>query len=77
MPGLLFAAVAAVLRCTSVWSWWALLWVPLLLLGVVVTVQEWRLSARKRWRIGVMEWLSLVLANTSLAVCLTAVWVLG
>ncbi|MEV4192232.1 hypothetical protein [Streptomyces toxytricini] len=77
MPGLLFAAVAVVLRHTTVWSWWALLWMPLLLLGVVTTVHEWRLSARNRWRIGVMEWLSLVLTNVGLAVCLAAVWVLG
>ncbi|MFD0723509.1 hypothetical protein [Streptomyces globosus] len=77
MPCLIFALVAVVLRHTAVWSWWALLWVPLLLLGIATTVHDWRLSARNRWRIGLMEWLSLVLANVSLAVCLAAVLVLG
>ncbi|AXE28173.1 hypothetical protein C0216_32315 (plasmid) [Streptomyces globosus] len=65
------------LRHTTVWSWWTLLWGPLPLLGAATAVHEWRLSARKRWRIGVMEWLALVWANFGFAVCLAGVWVLG
>ncbi|MFJ7127393.1 hypothetical protein [Streptomyces sp. NPDC098101] len=68
----LFAALACVvLRFGGVWTWWALLWVPLLLLAVACGVDNWRLMARHRPRLGAYEWF--VLVTTHLGVALAAV----
>ncbi|MFB7980882.1 hypothetical protein [Streptomyces vinaceus] len=64
----------AFLRLGEVWSWWALLWVPLLVLAIGSLVYEWRLLARSRWRMGLMDWGSLVISHLGLAASLAAVW---
>ncbi|WP_432086815.1 hypothetical protein [Streptomyces sp. bgisy095] len=67
-PASLFAAIAcAVLRFGGVWTWWALLWVPLLLLTVAFGVDNWRLMARHRPRLGAYEWFVLVTAHLGVA----------
>ncbi|MCB5168455.1 hypothetical protein LG634_26985 [Streptomyces bambusae] len=71
----LFGAACAVLRYGSAWSWWALLWVPLMAVGVGATVYEWRLLARGRRRMGgPVAWLLLVLAHAGLAVAVIRLW---
>ncbi|MFB7027568.1 MULTISPECIES: hypothetical protein [unclassified Streptomyces] len=65
----LFAAIAcAVLRLGGVWTWWALLWVPLLLLAVAFGVDDWRLMARPRPRLGAYGWFALVTAHLGVTV---------
>ncbi|WP_314252326.1 hypothetical protein [Streptomyces sp. DSM 40907] len=70
----LFAVLSLVLRLTDVWSWWAVLWAPLLVLGAGCVVYEWRLTARSRWRMGPMEWVLLVVTHLSLLAALARVF---
>ncbi|MFD0266339.1 hypothetical protein ACFVGY_07065 [Streptomyces sp. NPDC127106] len=77
MPAFLFGVVCVLLRLTDVWSWWALLWTPVLLLAVGTTVCEWRLSAHPRWQMGILEWLSLIIAHVGLAASLFVIWLSG
>ncbi|MFK0237702.1 hypothetical protein [Streptomyces vinaceus] len=71
---LLFGAVCAVLRFADSWSWWALLWAPLLVLALGATVYEWQLLARSRWRMAPVEWGLLAISHLGLAAALAAVW---
>lgn len=73
LTALLLGAVNAVLTLGGVWSWWALLWLPLLAVGVGAVVYEWRLLARSRWHMGSLEWVFLVVAHVGLAASLAAV----
>ncbi|MEU9164185.1 hypothetical protein AB0D29_28445 [Streptomyces sp. NPDC048424] len=59
----LTGAACAVLRFGGVWSWWALLWIPLLTAAVAGIVLEWRVLARNRLRMGIIEWLMLTAAH--------------
>ncbi|MEU6299805.1 hypothetical protein [Streptomyces erythrochromogenes] len=59
----LTGATCAVLRFGGVWTWWALLWVPLLAVTIGCLVLEWQTLARNRWRMGVGGWLMLVVAH--------------
>ncbi|MFD9036432.1 hypothetical protein ACFVZW_35645 [Streptomyces sp. NPDC059567] len=60
---LLTGAACAVLGFGAAWSWWALLWAPLLLLAVAFTIREWRVMAGNHWRAGVLEWFLLAVAH--------------
>ncbi|MET9840413.1 hypothetical protein ABZZ01_21905 [Streptomyces virginiae] len=54
----------------GVWSWWALLWVPLLAVTIGCLVLEWQALAHNHWRMGVGEWLLLIVAHLGfLAAC--------
>ncbi|WP_420077962.1 hypothetical protein ACN6AT_00440 [Streptomyces sp. JL4002] len=66
----LTGAACAVLRFGGVWSWWALLWAPLLVATAGLMIHQWRLLARSHWRMGIVEWLMLVVAHLG---CLAAV----
>ncbi|KOU15698.1 hypothetical protein ADK52_34555 [Streptomyces sp. WM6372] len=70
----LFGAANAVLGLADVWSWWALLWAPLLVLAVGSAAYEWRLSARSRWRMGPPERVLLAVSHIGCAASLTAIW---
>ncbi|MFD7833944.1 hypothetical protein [Streptomyces sp. NPDC059761] len=70
---LLFGAVNAVFAFTGVWSWWALLWAPLLAIGFGAMVYEWRLLTRNKWRMSAMEWVFLTMAHVGLAAILAAI----
>ncbi|MEV7444055.1 hypothetical protein AB0O22_23505 [Streptomyces sp. NPDC091204] len=59
----LTGAACAVLRFGGVWSWWALLWAPLLAAAVAGIVLEWRVLAHNHWRMGTIEWLLLATAH--------------
>ncbi|MER6197034.1 hypothetical protein ABT234_06610 [Streptomyces sp. NPDC001586] len=59
----LTGAACAVLHFGGVWSWWALLWLPLLATAVAGIVIEWRVLARNRWRMGIIEWLLFTTAH--------------
>ncbi|MGW9083976.1 hypothetical protein [Streptomyces yangpuensis] len=65
--------MSAVLRLTDVWSWWAVLWAPLLVLAVGSAAHEWLLTARSQWRLSPMEWVFLVVAHLALAASLALV----
>ncbi|MFJ7775885.1 hypothetical protein [Streptomyces yangpuensis] len=54
------------LQFGGVWSWWALLWVPLLAVTIGCLVLEWQALARNRWRMGVGGWLLLSIAHFGL-----------
>ncbi|GHE75232.1 hypothetical protein GCM10018785_49520 [Streptomyces longispororuber] len=69
----LFGVVCVVFRFGGVWSWWALLWAPLLAAALGVTVYEWRLLARSRWRMPVTEWCLLAAAHAGCAAALGVV----
>ncbi|KMO96998.1 hypothetical protein ACS04_15085 [Streptomyces roseus] len=77
LTALFFGVTCAVLRLGEVWSWWALLWVPLLVLAIGSLVYEWRLMARSRWRMGPLDWGLLVTSHLGLAAALAAVWLAG
>ncbi|MFJ3861634.1 hypothetical protein ACIPRL_36100 [Streptomyces sp. NPDC090085] len=66
----LTGAACAVLRFGGVWSWWALLWVPLLVATAGLMIHQWRVLARRHWRMGIVEWFMLVVAHLG---CLAAV----
>ncbi|MGW6979260.1 hypothetical protein ACWGE1_07415 [Streptomyces sp. NPDC054932] len=55
--------VCTVLRFGDVWSWWFLLWAPLLAAAVGDIVHEWRVLMRNDWRMGIIEWLMLTVAH--------------
>ncbi|MFJ9551864.1 hypothetical protein [Streptomyces erythrochromogenes] len=61
------------LRFGGVWSWWALLWVPLLAVAIGCLVLEWQTLARNRWRMGVGGWLMLVVAHLGCAAALAMI----
>ncbi|MCP3819039.1 hypothetical protein NLX86_13210 [Streptomyces sp. A3M-1-3] len=67
---LLTGAACAVLRFGDVWSWWTLLWAPLLATAVGFMVHEWRVLARNHWRMRIIEWLLLTVAHLG---CVAAV----
>lgn len=73
LTSLLVAIVCAVLRFGGVWSWWALLWAPLLLFTVALGVHDWRLMARHRPRLGAYEWFVLVTAHLGVAVAVARI----
>ncbi|MER6316463.1 hypothetical protein ABT237_22215 [Streptomyces sp. NPDC001581] len=66
----LTGAAGTVLHFGGVWSWWILLWIPLLATTVGCIVYEWRVLARNHWRMGIIEWLMLVVAHLG---CVAAV----
>lgn len=66
----LTGAACAVLRFGGVWSWWILLWAPLLATTVGCIVHEWRVLARNHWHMGIIEWLMLTVAHLG---CVAAV----
>ncbi|GGS39612.1 hypothetical protein Snoj_28170 [Streptomyces nojiriensis] len=66
----LTGAACAALRFGGVWSWWALLWAPLLAATVGFMIHQWRVLARNHWRMGIIEWLLLTVAHLG---CLAAV----
>ncbi|MFB8396388.1 hypothetical protein [Streptomyces yangpuensis] len=70
---LLTGATCAVLRFGGVWSWWALLWIPLLAVTLGCLAFEWQTLARNRWRTGVGEWLLLVVAHLGLVAALAMI----
>ncbi|MCX4633343.1 hypothetical protein [Streptomyces sp. NBC_01443] len=70
---LLFGAVNALLAVGDIWSWWALIWGPLLAIGVGAVVYEWRLLTRSQWRMSSAEWMFLAIAHVGLAASLAAV----
>ncbi|MCX4546449.1 hypothetical protein [Streptomyces sp. NBC_01565] len=74
LPVVLSGATGVVLRLGDVWSWWALLWVPLLALAVATAVYGWRLLARSRWRMDPLQWGFLALSHLGLVASLTAIW---
>ncbi|MFF0747255.1 hypothetical protein ACFYVL_43430 [Streptomyces sp. NPDC004111] len=47
------------------WNWWALLWVPLYLVGIGAAVHEWRLLARLGRQLPFVGWAALVTAHLS------------
>ncbi|MFJ3966135.1 hypothetical protein [Streptomyces sp. NPDC090036] len=59
----LTGAACAVLRFGGVWSWWILLWAPLLATAVGFMVHQWRVLACNHWRMGIIEWLMLTAAH--------------
>ncbi|MFD3513657.1 hypothetical protein [Streptomyces sp. NPDC058657] len=62
----LFGIPSLVIRWTEgPWNWWALLWVPLYVVGVGAAVHEWRLLARERWQLPFVGWAALVTAHIS------------
>ncbi|MCJ1678525.1 hypothetical protein MTF65_14440 [Streptomyces sp. APSN-46.1] len=67
---LFFGAVFAILNHGGTWSWWALLWAPLLSIAIGSMAYEWRLLARRQWRMNALEWVFLVTAHVSLAALL-------
>ncbi|WP_219667382.1 hypothetical protein [Streptomyces bambusae] len=68
----LVGAVCAVLRFVDIWSWWALLWAPLLAFAAAATAYEWRVLARQRWRMGPVEWVFLGLTHLGCVAALIA-----
>lgn len=70
----LSGAVGIILRLSDVWSWWALLWAPLLALAVGSTVYNWRQSVRSRWRMDLRSWVFLALSHLGLAASLAVIW---
>ncbi|MEU9148136.1 hypothetical protein [Streptomyces sp. NPDC048349] len=77
LTAFLFGTVCAVLRLGGDWSWWALLWAPILVLAVGSAAYEWVLLARHRWRMGLLEWGFLVLSHLGFAACLGGLWLAG
>ncbi|MFF2193551.1 hypothetical protein [Streptomyces sp. NPDC058157] len=73
VPLLLSGLAGAALRLAEVWSWWALLWAPLLLLTICSAAYEWRLLAHGRWRMDTLQWAFLTLSHLGLAASLTAI----
>ncbi|WP_158708740.1 hypothetical protein [Streptomyces bikiniensis] len=73
VTGLLAAIACAVLRLGGVWSWWALLWAPLLLFAVALGAHDWRLMARHRPRLGAYERFVLVTAHLGVAVAVARI----
>ncbi|WP_405787216.1 hypothetical protein OG753_04150 [Streptomyces sp. NBC_00029] len=63
LPVPLTGATCAVLHFGGVWTWWALLWAPLLVATVVCIAYEWRATARTHWRMGFGAWLLLTVAH--------------
>lgn len=71
VPLLLVGVAGIPLRFAGVWSWWALLWAPLLALAVCSVVYEWRLLVQSRWRMDPLQWAFLALSHLGLATSLT------
>ncbi|MEV8316165.1 hypothetical protein AB0Q95_18530 [Streptomyces sp. NPDC059900] len=69
----LFGVVALVFRFGGVWSWWALLWAPAFAIAVGISVYEWRLVARNRWRMSGGEWVLLAVAHAGCAASLAVI----
>ncbi|MFZ4299251.1 hypothetical protein ACOZE3_15210 [Streptomyces cinereoruber] len=73
LTSLFAAVVCAVLRFGGVWSWWALLWVPLLLATVAFGAHGWLLMARHRPRLGAYEWFVLVTTHLGVAIAVARI----